>query len=221
MKRLLCICLLIFSVNCACGREDAPHEKQMFVYHNSIKFSFGNFYVRKSPGIELPIRQIGVYAERRLYKKLFISIGYSQWVVPWFFNNGDYDAMGISEDPITIPYNPVVGKLEYRVSYKMADGYFFYKHQIYNKHYLNVGLGLSYCWGENVHLKYYIQASPTDAKAAYEARDVHYWGALPVLAYDYMLWKNRLSVGGDIRARYYSGRPKAQYDYGLHIGVNF
>lgn len=200
-------------------QEDAARKTGHRSYANSIKQLFSGFYIRQSPGLGTPIDQIGFYYERKVYKNIFFGVGYAQWEALKLFTPAE--EMAINENPISIPYKPVVGKLEYRSSYKMLDGYFFYKYSIGKRHYVEIGLGITYCWGLNAHLKYYIQASPTDAKAAYEARDAHYWGILPVVSYDYMLWKNRISIGADIKARYYSDRPKAQYDYGLHIGVNF
>lgn len=30
-----------------------------------------------------------------------------------------------------------------------------------------------------------------------------------------------MNIGIDLKARFYENRPKNQYDYGIHLGVNF
>lgn len=189
------------------------------IYATTIKQVFGTFYIRETIGIGWPLNQLGIYIERRAYNKLHLGIGYSQWEAVNLLYSAEHIA--IEEEKIEIgKYIPVIGKLEYRSQYKMLDLYVFYKHKFSTHHYLNIGIGPSYCWGLNGYLKSYVRASPTDVIVQYDTRQVEYWGLIPVISYDYILLKNRLNFGVDLRARYYANRPKSQYDDGVHIGVN-
>lgn len=223
MKHTILLLTVLFFLCCSAKSsfaQEANDEKPVLkLYPNTFKQFIGNFYIRESRGLGIPVTQIGLYYERKGYKNLYIGAGYMQWEALKIFTAAE--EVQVDEDP-TLPYIPIIGKLESRQAYKMADGYVFYKYNLpTTRHYINVGIGISYCWGTNLYLKYYKQGTATDREVAYDWREEDYWGLMPVITYDYLLFKNRMNIGLDIKGRYYSGRPKTQYDYGVHIGVNF
>lgn len=63
-------------------------------------------------------------------------------------------------------------------------------------------------WGHIVHLEF------RDEKATY-------WGGVAGIKYDYLFWKNRINIGPEFAARYYTNGFPYQFSYGLHIGFNF
>ena len=114
--------------------------------------------------------------------------------------------------------------LLFRISYKMWDGYVFYKTDLYKgKHFLNIGAGVSYCWGKNVYLKWYSPPLPGyfDSQVLYTDKFESYWGICPQVSYDYLFLKNRINVGVDIKSRYYFNWPVLQFYTTIHAGVNF
>lgn len=215
LTTLFAICIL--APTYSHGQDEGSASKTDKYYSNTLKQFFGNFYIRNSRGIERPLRQIGFYYERKVHRQLYAGAGYMQWVP--LKGITDTEVMAVREK--WFGYVPVVGELEYRSSYKMLDGYLMLKKPLAKRHILDIGAGVSYCWGVNAYLLSYIQGTPLDAEIMYESRKADYWGFVPSLSYNYLLFKNRMTVGADLKARYYSERPKAQYDYGLHIGFNF
>lgn len=203
--------------------ENIKAKKQ---YNNSIKLLTGDFFTPNATRGEdiRPINQIGIYYERRIYKNLHAGFGYAQWE-KWNM----FTRFGLKEY-YTIPeykvgsYTPIIGQLDYRSDYKMLDFYGFYKYHLSGRrHYLNIGLGLSYCWGLNFYLEYMSppHSGINDGQISFLLKNEHYYGLIPSISYDYLLLKNRLNIGLDTRARYYWYRPKPQYDISIHAGVNF
>jgi hypothetical protein len=113
--------------------------------------------------------------------------------------------------------------LNNRVNYKMADLFVYYRKGTRNaRHYFNAGLGVSYCWGQNEYVKnYWYNPSGQDAVVILEARKIDYKGVVPTIGYDFLFLNNRLCIGPDIRARFYSGRPEPEFNFNFHLGVNF
>lgn len=186
------------------------------LYNNSVRLNFGAFIL---PGVisTIPGNQIGITCDRKVFKSLYFSASYQQWQ-RWADRKfvGQY----IVEEPDYLR-NISKGKLVWRKYYKMLDASVLYKRQFKKQNIISGGLGVSYCWGRNVYIDNYVLNPPLEILYDTYAKDVHYWGIVPQLSYDYLFLKSRLCAGVDIRARYYTHRAPAQYDYGVHVGVHF
>lgn len=222
MKKIIIICLLAFSASSSYAQEEVHKKSKVGIPSNSVKILFTDFYSRATSYGRFPIpepgcTQQGLYYERRVINNFFVGVGYMQW----YNLLRDFSGKG-TVVLILHPFDtPVVGSLRHRIDYKMLDGYIQRKIRIkQSPHVVGLSLGMSYCWGTDVYMvsEWYYSFEPHIVN---EGRRADYYGIIPGISYDYQFWKNRLGVGGDIRARYYSGRPEAQYDYGIHIGVNF
>lgn len=231
MKKILCICVLVFSVSNAYGQEHTHKNSNPFIPSNSVKILFTDFYSRGTSHDRIPLSEIrctqqGLHYERRIFNDFFIGVGYTQW----YNLNWDNIVRGDNSFPAFLStlsqneyqnYKPIIGRLEARFKYKMVDVYVIHKFSIKkSRHLVSPGIGASYSWGQDQYLAWHYYYG-FESHGGYEYRKAHYYGFIPSLSYDYLLWKNRLNVGADIRVRYYSGRPEAQYDYGIHVGVNF
>lgn len=155
MKRLLCICVLIFSVNCACGQEDTHQKMKANIPSNSIKILFSDFYARgtshdRKPLSEIRCTQQGIHYERRIFNDFFIGVGYTQW-----YNFNWYNIVrGDNSFPAFLStlsqndyqnYKPIIGRLEARLKYKMIDVYVIHKFLVKkSRHLISPGIGASY-----------------------------------------------------------------------------
>ena len=188
-------------------------------YSNSVQLSFTDFGFDPQGSliglIRIPTEQLGIYYERRIYKHWWLEGGYNEFNTISKTPFSDLGPMiSPSEPPLT------VGSVQWRYDVKMADLFLIYKLRILRKHRIIVGLGSSYNWGKNIYIdafgtigySYYVNYSEGPAS---------YWGIVPVLAYDYSLFKNRLSIGADYRWRKYFGQYLLLKEYGAHIGFNF
>lgn len=216
--------ILAFSVSC--HAQDSTHSKKNKNYNNRIKQFIGNFYTFDTRTYSYLVKQVGFYYERKVHRNVFLGVGYAQWHIPplLYYNSlNTLDRLPVNVHEQRIQHFPEMafGDLVSRYDYKMLDGYFFYKKTIQNRHSIDIGAGVSYCWGYNAYLKYFYQRTLSDATFDLESRAVHYWGFIPALSYNYLLFNNRMNIGVDLKVRTYSNRPKAQYDYGINIGFNF
>jgi hypothetical protein len=178
-------------------------------YNNVIKLSSGAFFIRGIEQGKCPTCQIGISYERKL-NKISVGIAYTQLEA------------NISE--IKYPdYNAVIGNIEFRREYRMVDMFAAYNWHITKNQFISTAAGLSYNLGNNVYLDwYYKNPSPLgDEQALYTIKREGYVGGLIYASYNYLLLKNRINIGADFKVRYYPGRPKEQYDAGIHAGVNF
>jgi len=198
------------------SRNDSLYKKYRF--NNSIRLSLGSFHISGMQHDGGAITQIGAYYERRCYKQIHLGIGYMQWV-PIFMRNQDqyvvYPKSVFTDTTVTI------GELQTLNTYKMIDLYASYKLNIYNtSHAVSLGFGASYIWGSNSYLESYyvylfeIHSTSIDKK-------VDYYATLLNCGYDYTLLNNRLTIGANIRGRFYHQASLTEYDYNLHVGVNF
>lgn len=170
---------------------------------------------------KIQYQTIGASYERRVYKNWFGGVGYMQWKDLTRLRDKGFYYVDAEEK-----YKPIeVGDLIYRLSYKMADLYAFYRWKVYRneRHFINTGIGASYCWGlNNIVQAHWINWQPPMDEVVYlRSEEVSYWGVVPYFAYDFLFFKNRINIGPDIRARFYSGRSPAEYNINLHLGVNF
>ncbi|MBL7717352.1 MAG: hypothetical protein JNL72_00845 [Flavipsychrobacter sp.] len=188
-------------------------------FNNSVKLHSGSYNVY-ALNHNLRTSFVGAYYERKVLKQISVSIGYSQWRVasvwgkPWFAEKMEPVDNGIG-------YDTTRGTVIERIGYKMVDAFSAYNHYWSKQHVFSAGLGLSYCWGWNrcIESRYYTEehgwTGPNYTEAA------NYWGIVPQLSYDYNFFKNRLNTGCNIRARKYFGAAYIQYDFVIHLGINF
>lgn len=209
MNKYLVICFLIFSTFSVSGQKQ---------YDNTFKLHTSAFYIADRMTAYNPLNQLGVSYERRAYQRFFVSIGYHQWQ-RW--QNNKYVGQYEVEEPYWAYIKPVKGTFLARRAYKMADMSILYRHGLPKKHTISGGLGVSYCWGENEYVDRLFENQPLDQVVYTSFKKVGYWGIVPQLTYDYALLNNHLTVGADIRNRFYVHRTPVQLDYGVHVGVNF
>jgi len=214
-KLFALFCLISFNVK---GKTDSTQQK--LDKNNSIIISVSNFSFPKILRFRLGISrnlfdQCGIYYERRIYKQFKATIGYSEWNT--LIHEG------------ARPFVPgyiglmTIGSFQYRQHYKMADIFLSYKYRKCIRHSIDVGIGASYYWGLNTYIDtiFYNPDPPYDAIEYSKSRKENYWGIVPFVKYDYLLWKNRIGLGADIRLRKYFGLNSAQIDYGIHLSLNF
>lgn len=231
MLRYTCFFLAIFFAHLgtvSAQKVTDTLKQQKKIYPTSFKLLLGDFHMLNTTHNGRPVTQLGLSVNRTLYKNFGIGLAYIQWTM-------------LRPDELTLPsgvkhillyprpkypYEPVVGQLQYRVDYKMLDVWLYYQF-IMNKrklpkHIINTGLGITHNWGYDVYVESYtVVPGYLDGTVLLREEKAAYWGLLPSLSYSYLLLKNRLCIGVDIRARIYSGWPQPQFDYGIHFGVNF
>ena len=185
-------------------------------YNNSVQLSASAFWIPNRVTHYNIFRQMGATYERNVYKNFGISLNYHQWMTWAKELRGKEWGYSVGEPEFLRVYDS--GTLWIRNRYKMIDVLVHYRYK-FNKSVITGKLGYSYCWGNNKYALFgYSNGGSTFGM--YD-KDVSYSGIVPQISYDYLLLKGRFSVGADIRGRFYSGRSPAQYDYGIHAGVNF
>lgn len=218
----LCLLLLLGALN-----ANAKDQSDSVRFFNTLQLSVGDFHVQHKAHTKqhffagyFPVTQYGISFQRRLTNHWGVGFDFMKWQA-WKLISA-LQRMGTIEVPID-SYVPVIGQLEARTSYKMFDLYISYQIYITHKDYISVFSGGSYCYGVNWYLKTYFQnpVPQGDIQASYETRDARYWGVVPGIKYEHLFCKNRLSVGIDLRGRYYSGRPEAEYNYSVLAGFHF
>lgn len=226
----LTIFFLSFCIKATVAQTDTTFGRQGKItsgkYPNTIKLSFGDYYIRNTQHYRNPFAQIGVAYERKVYKRLFANISYTQWNMLWKGQQmpKSYYARLSEENTPEVSlwnYHPKIGAVSYRRDYQMIDISGFYKLQIKNSsHFISVGVGASYNWGVNTYLQSYSEIGDNNPMTYYDA-PVTYWGGISSLSYEYRFLKDRFSAGFSYKCRYYPNRIKLQHEYLFSLGVNF
>lgn len=126
-----------------------------------------------------------------------------------------------------INYYDPNGHLEKLGYYHFIDLGGSYRYEIKEKHEFSASLGLSYATGSNDYVTLIRWAPPMPEGMGdlinyeYVTRHESYIGAVLAVAYDYMLWENRITVGVDASLRKYEGNFPLFTNYGFHAGFNF
>lgn len=108
--------------------------------------------------------------------------------------------------------------------FDLGAGYRLYQN---GKHSITVSGGLSLAYGENTYLTKAPWIDPmleepyAIKQAEHENKMEAYLGAVAGLRYDYAFWANRINIGPEVAARYFSNGFPFQVNYGAHIGYNF
>jgi hypothetical protein len=228
MKNLLLslIIALCTQNSSAQNSEDTSKNFSAKEYANSVKLSIGDFHIPevvRSTSL-FSIHQMGIFYERKIFKRTYAGVGFAWWQV---FDRLFYSrSFGSFAENYIYQSKPIVGALASRLAYKMIDVYGVYKIPVKIKntnHRVSVGIGTSYTWGENAYISWYhINPEPIhDIQVTYDFKKEQYFGIIPLINYDVLLFNDRINAGLNFKARYYSDIEKPQYDYGVHIGFNF
>lgn len=190
---------------------------------NALRVYAGTFFIPKTSNANGPIDQVGFQYSRRVNKSLHAIVRYSRWFSPFASGIGEENLRVYEERSyhVTPNYVPVPGQLESRVRYQMID--LGIRARIFSfgrRNSISAGLAMSYCYGTNVHLDYYVQ-TPWDAYASYYSRRAGYWGIAPSIAYERTFFNGRASAGAEFMYRHYPHRVKSQRDLNLSIGLHF
>lgn len=209
-------------------------------YSNTVSLGAGSFYSRGYHEKIRPFSQLRISYERQLFKHFSVELGFQQWtnwgkgsslrLHGYEIYSADYhrlmDGSLLAQQPkpepspIPVAYQVITEALLVRHGYKMFDVSARYAYMLNKKQQLSGGIGLSYCSGRNTELTgFYVNPFQGYTTTYTHIERVNYWGIVPQICYDYMLVNNKVVVGLDIIARYY--KSYSQYDYGLHIGLNF
>lgn len=187
-------------------------------YSNTIKAESNAFYMKDRYTPRAPFSQMGGFYERRVYKNWWLGVGYMKWK-SWGRESAN-KLLYVREPFYGHGYSD---SLTRRINYKMVDLYGFYKLQLRSKQIVNLGLGVSYCEGLNEYIED-IVVNPEDSLDAIiysSTKTENDIAVLPSVGYSYLLFKNRVDVGIDVKCRYYFRSFPTQFDYGFHIGFNF
>ena len=154
----------------------------------------------------------GIYYERLIKKHWIAGGGYGQW------NTIDRIAIFTEREAF------LKDKITFRNDYKMLDIYAGYRIDIAKRHKVSGCIGYSYTEGHNTILDsmVIIYGSFTHGMGyIHNEYKVGYHGFMSMVNYDYTLFRNRLSVGADLKIRAYRRIYAGQLLYGAHIRVNF
>ena len=213
---VLCASFLVSNAKNSNTKVDS-NNKETIAPNNVIKVYAGDFTIKNTTHTGSPLTMLGGYYERRIAQKLYVGIGYVKWT-PVLKNN---QVLEVTEIPQPIVNDSTGNTLISRRNTKMADLYVFYKAHIPNSsHYFNLCAGVSYAWGVEGHYKEYTSGIGTTI-IPYEEKNGSYWGFIPSLTYEYLFPNNLISTGLNIRARFYQGYAKTEYDFGICVGLNF
>lgn len=121
-----------------------------------------------------------------------------------------------------------VGKLIYRVKFNYVDLGANYTFLRLGNSAFSVDGGVSLAFGKNDYLKQAVWSDPEPGElygdpfhVEYTTKHEQYLGGVLGLGYTYSLWQNRISVGGKIASRFYSGGFPFQVNYNLAAAFNF
>ncbi len=171
-------------------------------------------YLKSNPNAPT---QYGIDVERKIYKNINAVIGFAKWnQATWFFKNS------LPEGHAIIGPDPVFkkGGIEYRKKYKMVDLLVSYKYDKLKRHKIDIGIGPSYYWGINTIIDT-IEINVFESFMLTSDHKADYWGIVYMFNYDYLMFKNRLAIGIDVKYRKYTGYRIAQVDYSPHIAFIF
>lgn len=187
-------------------------------YSNTIKAASNAFYMKDRYTPRAPFSQMGGFYERRVYRNWWVGAGYMKWK-SWGRESAN-KLLYVREPFYAHGHNHYISR---RINYKMVDLYGLYKLHLQDKQIVNFGLGVSYCEGLNRYIED-IVVNPEDSLDAIiygSAKTENDIAVLPSVGYSYLLFKNRVDVGLDVKCRYYFRSFPTQFDYGFHIGFNF
>jgi hypothetical protein len=219
IKLLILVIVLSVSFPALAKNDSVTNHKN----YNTISVIANNYYFPKLYSFQLRLDrniadQFGIYYYRKIYRKLGLSIGYSKW--------NDIIISSHTLKPATVKGTSDAfhkGSILYRNKYKMCDLILTYEFTLSKRSRLNYGVGVSYTSGKNTVIDsiYFNPNPPYDGIIYTQLQNAEYWGIVPVIKYDYLIYNNRISIGADIRCRKYFALYSVQIDYGVHLAFNF
>ncbi len=220
IRYLVLSLLLCTTTNMAFAKNDNNISK---AYNNSITISGNNYYFPDIHSLTWNTtqpfsEQLGIAYDRSIHKNFLIGIGYSKWND--LFLPSDIQ---LKKHPASIYVSRKLekGEIIYRNKYKFYDINLKIQESRGRKNRLYLGFGLSYMHGTNEYFDSVVYLTLyQDQSRTYTHQEKHgYWGIIPMAGYDYMLLKNRVSIGAAIKTRKYFGLvlSSIEIDYGIHI----
>ncbi|MBL7719823.1 MAG: hypothetical protein JNL72_13365 [Flavipsychrobacter sp.] len=206
---------------------------------HSVKAEMTSFYIRDRKTDYNPIAQAGLTYTRKIKGNFFVGVTYQQWTnwdrgaqhrlygfevpEPAYYSLQDGSmARELLKDKPNFNGHIRVGELITRRGYKMLDISAYYRIVAGPRHIVMARFGISYAAGNGEYLEgFYVSSTTGIIRPVLERRLHRFWGIVPGLSYDYRIFRGAFSVGADFRARYYLQWSSAQYDYGVHVGINF
>lgn len=220
MKKII-VSFIFILCSCISIAQDSLHAKRSYKNKVSLHWTYSDypkvlpsFYNLKHHPI-IP-QQFGVDVEHKIYKNINAIIGFAKWNESKIFKGPMPDGQYIN-GPDRV-YKK--GVIEYRKKYRMVDFLFSYKFDKFNRHKIDIGIGPSYHWGINTIIDT-IEYNGFEAFMRTSDHKAHYWGVIYMFNYDYLLFKNRIAIGIDVKYRKYNAYRIAQVDYSPHIALVF
>ncbi|MBA3829687.1 MAG: hypothetical protein H0X33_12170 [Taibaiella sp.] len=222
------LCLLLTQCTYAnTANEDSLKLKGRNIYRpdykNSITFSGTNYYFSRGfryvGELWFPLDdQVGINYTRAIDKHWAIKVGYNQWNnLPWY--GPSYDKEFSTSDFHSFEPGTITSSL----GYKMAEVFAQYSYAPFKKWRVRAELGISYTAGTNAVIDsvYHNPEPPHDFIIYDRVAKAHYWGVVPAISVDYLCFRKRISIGGDVRYRRYFDFYFHRIEYGFHVGLNF
>ena len=218
-KRLLLLTAFIIIAFFANAQDSTCNPKKNF--SNSVSITASNYYFPKLYSFsfrEIFTQQFGFNFEHSFGKNFSLSASYSKWSKFLVSNSNLKPAV------VKGTFGGwKVGSLMYRYKYQSEDLIVKYKYSLNKKNAIKIGLGISRTSGSSSYVdSIYVNPNPPHDGIIYShyQKDT-YWGYVPTINYDYLLIRNNLSVGADLRCRKYFGLYSVQIDYGIQLAFYF
>jgi hypothetical protein len=163
--------------------------------------------------------QVGIYYERKIFKKFSAKFGYCQWNTwPTYYNYPDGKGFVL----LAQHDNLKAGNVIFCAKYKMIDAFVAYTFNTFPKQQITVGMGISHAWGINAKIdSITIYPGYYDALIFMHNESASYNGFVPESSYDFLCLHNRIKIGIDLMYRNYFNFYLHSLDYGFHLGINF
>ncbi|MBL7720222.1 MAG: hypothetical protein JNL72_15400 [Flavipsychrobacter sp.] len=189
-----------------------------FAQKNTIEIGVGAYrlfgVIDQGMGV---LQTASIKYKRAINSRLGVYLGYTRLPV-----NG----YNLSQERIGFAFEST-GKLTSRKHYNYFDLGVQYTVLTMGRHSLSAIGSASLACGTNEYLvktNLPPQQPGTFAEITYaetELKKESYPGGMLTARYDCKLWKNRLNLGAELAARYYTHNFPFQLNYGLHVGYSF
>ncbi len=218
-KAIIIFLLLLVSFSVFAKSDSLTNRKE---YKNTISFTGSNYYFKGYiqdyiGGLFIwQDNQAGICYERKISKHFKLKIGYNQWLTKsWYHKNG-------WDDFYLVNNNFKVGNTTSYDKYKNIDVSAYYVLNCSKRQRVSVGVGGTSTWGWNSIIDSMNSYMGYGNPEIYQHVAVkYYYGFISSLSYDYLCFKNRVSLGADLRYRKYFNFYLNTWEYGVHFGFNF
>jgi len=182
----------------------------------------------KSPSFS-PFEFYGLGYERLLGKHISLHLSYAKWhqgELPSSILSKSSRVSGMVYEPcFKDGWENCLNKVFSRRNYEFLDMGVNYKvFKIFNKFNLAGGLAFSRAWGEDIKLDTIVPSvfpwHGDFLEYSFDLNAVHY-GLVPMLSFEYPLWKGRFVPSFHFRTRKYFGLQSIQSELGLQCAFHF